>query len=231
MDMITLSATARDEKLKPKALRRSMQVPCVVYGTVEKTLHLQCDEKLLHKAFIKAGESTLVELDVAGKKVPVLFKEVTFDPITDREMHVDFYAVNMKEEIEAPVPLHVEGESLAVKAEGGVLLLPHATIRVRCLPSDLPHSITIDISVLAAFHDVITVKDLKLPKGVEVMEAPETVLATVQEPRKEEVIAPVATDAAAAAGADGTAAATPADGAAPGAPAAEGAAGGDKAKK
>ncbi len=232
MDSITLSATARDNKVKPKALRRAQQVPCVVYGTLEKTLHVQCAEKDLHKVFIKAGESTLVELDIAGKKVPVLFKEVTFDPITDREMHVDFYAVNMKEEIEAPVPIHVEGESPAVKSEGGILVLPQNTILVRCLPADLPHSLTINISTLAAFHDVITVKDLVLPKGVQVMETPETVIATVQEPRKEEVIAPVATDAAAA-GAEGAAAgAAAADGAAAGAPAAAGAApAGDKAKK
>lgn len=219
MDTITLSASARDGKTKPNVLRRAYQVPCVVYGTVEKTLHVQCDEKALHKAFVKAGVSTLVELDVGGKKVPVLFKEVTFDPITDREMHVDFYAVNMKEEIEAPVPIHTEGESPAVKSEGGILVLPQNTVRVRCLPADLPHAFTINISSLAAFHDVITVKDLVVPKGVEVLESPETVIATVQEPRKEEEIAPApAADAAAAApGAEGAAApgAAPADGAAP----------------
>lgn len=208
MDTITLSATARDLQVKPQVLRRAMQIPCIVYGSTENTLHIQCDERLLHKAYIKAGESTLVELDIAGKKVPVLFKEITFDPVTDRETHVDFYAVNMKEEIEAPVQIHVEGESPAVKTEGGILVIPHDTVHVRCLPSVLPSELTINISTLAQLHDVITVADLVLPAGVEVLESKETVIATVQEPRKEEEIKPE-TDATApgAVPADGAAAA------------------------
>ncbi len=201
MDMIPLSATARSETLKPKALRRSGKVPCVVYGHAVKNLHVQCDELALHKAFVKAGESTLVELDIEGKKVPVLFKAMTFDPISDREMHADFYAVNMNEEIETLVPIHFEGESPAVKELGGVFVVTHENVRVRCLPADLPHNFTVSIAPLEVFHSVLSVKDLTVPKGVTIMDAPEVVIATVQEPRKEEEIAPP--PAPAAEGAEG----------------------------
>ncbi len=234
MDMIPLTATARDLTVKPNVLRRANQVPCVVYGSVDKNLVIQCEEKSLHKAFVKAGESSLLELDVGSKKIPVLIKAITFDPVTDRETHVDFYAVNMKEEIEAPVRVHVTGESLAVKAEGGVLVMTHDTVHVRCLPADLPRELTIDISVLAAFGDAVTVKDIKLPKGVSITESPDTMVATVQEPRKEEEITPapaVADSAAAVPGAEGAAApgAAPAAGAA--APAADAKAPAGKDKK
>ncbi len=225
MEMVPLTATARDQKLKPNALRRTKKVPCVVYGSVDQNLHIQCDELSLHKAYVAAGESTLVDLDVEGKKVPVLFKAITFDPVTDRETHVDFYAVNMKEEIEAPVRVQMRGESPAVKAEGGILVMAHDTVHVRCLPANLPHELTVDISTLAAFGDAITVKDIILPDGVTIVEPPETVVVTVQEPRAEEVATTPGADAAAAAPG-----ATPADGAAPAADAAATApAAGDKA--
>ncbi len=216
MDMVSLSATARDGTVTPKAMRRSGQVPCVVYGHEVKNLHIQCDELALHKAFVKAGESTLVELDIGGKKLPVLFKAITFDPISDRETHADFYAVNMNEEIETLVPIHFEGEAPAVKDLGGVFVVTHESVRVRCLPKDLPHDLPVSVLGLAAFHDILSVKDLTPPKGVTIMDAPETVVATIQEPRKEEEIAPPPTATAEGA----AAAATTAEGQ----PAAEGAA-------
>ncbi len=218
MDMITLKATARDTKQKPGKMRRGGSVPCVVYGTMKDNLHIQCDEIALHKAFVQAGESTLVELDVEGKKVPVLFKDIDFDPVTDREIHADFYAVDMKKEIETLVPVHFDGEAPAVKELGGVFVVITLNVRVRCLPADLPHNITVDVSKLAAFHDSVSIKDLTAPKGVKIMDDAATMLATIQEPRKEEVVeAPVAAVAA-----DGTAVPA-ADGAAP----AEGAAAAD----
>lgn len=217
MDMVKLSASARDPKVKPQNLRRQGLVPCVVYGSSE-TLTLQCPRNPLHKAFVQAGESTLVELEVGGKKIPVLFKEIQFDPVTSSEVHVDFFAVNMKKEIEAHVPLRIEGESLAVKDLQAILVIAHDHVTVRCLPADLPHELPISIASLKEFHDVLTLKDLAIPKGVTVMDPPETVLVTVQEPRKEEEIAPPpaavpAESEAAVAGAEG--AAPTAEGAAP----------------
>lgn len=214
MEMIPLTATARDGAAKPKAMRRGGQVPCVVYGHETKTMTIACEEKILHRVFARAGESTIVELDIEGKKIPVLFKDVSFDPVSGRELHADFYAVNMKEEIETQVPVNFEGESPAVKDLGGIFVVTQEHVTVRCLPADLPHALSVDISGMAEFHSSVSVKDLKLPKDVTVTDEPDTVVATIQEPRKEEEIAPPP----AAAGA------VPAEGAAPaeGAPAAEG---------
>ncbi|MDD4319669.1 MAG: 50S ribosomal protein L25 [Candidatus Peribacteraceae bacterium] len=215
MEMIALKATVREPSAKPRALRRNRQVPCIVYGHDVKSLAVCCDEKELHKVFAKAGESTLVELDVAGKKIPVLFKDIAFEPVSSREVHADFYAVNLKEEIETLVPVKFEGEAPAIKELGGIFVVTNEHVTVRCLPTDLPHELVADVSTLAEFHSSVTVKDLKIPKGVKIMDEEDTMLATVQEPRKEEEITPAP-----------TAEAVPAEGAAPaeGAPAAEGAA-------
>ena len=237
MEMIALQAAARDLTVNPKKVRQSGRVPCVVYGSIDGNLHLEIDATALHKTYNKAGSSTLVELEIGGKKVPVLFKEVTFHPVTDRELHADFYAVNMKEEIEAPVPVKFEGESPAVKELSAILVTGHDTVRVKCLPADLPRSLHVSINGLAALHDVLTVKDLQLPKGVKVMDAPETVLMSVQEQRKEEVIETVVAapvdGAAPAAGAEGAAAPGAEGAAAPGAEGAqkEGKEKAEKAKK
>ena len=232
MDMIPLTAAVRDPKVNPRVLRRQGQVPCVVYGHEARNMTVQCKESELHRAFAKAGESTLVSLEISGEKTPVLFKDVSFDPVSDREVHVDFYAVNMKEEIEASVPVHFEGVSPAVKDQAGVLVTPHDHVKVRCLPADLPHALTVSIESLVEFHDVVKVSDLKLPKGVKVMDAVETVLATVQEPREEEVIAPTPTEAAALEGAAAvTAEGAPAAAGAEGAAAAPEEAKGKKEKK
>jgi large subunit ribosomal protein L25 len=214
MEMVQLSAARRDE-IPANRLRMKGMVPAIVYGNLENT-QVQCAENALKKAYIKAGESTLVELELDGKKVPVLFHELAFDPVSDRMIHVDFYAVDMKKEIEAEIPVLLTGEAHAVKELSAILVTPTHTVTVRCLPMDLPHDLPVDLSKLTEFGSTITVADLVAPNGVTIVTDAETVLVIAQQPREEEVAeAPVA--------ADGTA---PAEGAAPadGAPAAEGAA-------
>ena len=91
----------------------------------------------------------------------------------------------MKEEIETEVELEYVGESLAVKALGGILVKSLDSLEVKCLPADLPSSILVDISALKTFDDHICVKDLKIPAGVEVGIEPDTVVALVAPPRSE----------------------------------------------
>lgn len=229
MDSISLTVAKRSTDEKVKHLRKAGQVPGVIYGNKMPNTSIKCSMKELRSVFIKAGESTLVEVEIDGQKVPSLIHAVSFEPVSGAFEHVDFYAVDMSKKVTTHVPVVLTGESPAVKDQGGVLVTVHSTITVTCLPKDLPHNITIDIGSLAAFRDSITVATIKAPAGVTIDDAPETVIVTVQEPRKEEEIAPVA-----AVPAEGEAAtaegAAPAEGAA-GAPAAGAAAPAKDAKK
>lgn len=211
MDKVALSASARSKDVSVKNLRKQGQIPGVVYGNKTENTTIQMEEVALMKAYVKAGESTLVDLDIGGKKMPVLFHEVSFDPVTDRMDHVDFYAVDMNKEVEAEVPVHFEGESAAVK-EGGILVTALDAITVRCLPSNLPHDFKVELSKLKAFGDSITVADLSVPEKVEILNEADAVIAVVQEPRAEEVQEAPAAAEGEAAGAEG------AEGAAPEAP-------------
>src|SRR5690606_14098228 len=127
--------------------------------------------------YAKAGESTLVELEVEGKKVPALFHQLQFDPVSDLITHVDFYAVNLKKEVDASIPVHFEGEAPAVEEKGGILVTSHDHVTVTCLPTHLPHSLDVDISSLVEFGDQVTVADIKVPEGVTIQDDAETVLA------------------------------------------------------
>ena len=216
MKMVALTAVARSTDKSARQLRRMSTVPAVVYGNKENTL-IQCEENALKKAFVQAGESTLVELDIAGDKVPVLFHVVKFDPVSDRLEHVDFYAVDMKKELETSVALRFTDEAPAVKEHSAIIVTALDSVTVRCLPSDLPHDLPVSLSKLTEFGSTLTVADIAVPKGVTILEAPETVLVIAQQPReeeKEEVAAPAeggvlaegaAAEAAAAAGAEGAA--------------------------
>jgi len=213
---VTLAVQARDTTKKPKDLRKAGLVPCVVYGNKTKHATAQCNGKEFHAAYLSAGQNTLVDIELEGKKVPCLIHAVSFDPVSGAYEHIDLYAVDMTKKVTANVPVIVQGEAPAVKGLGGVLLTVHDELQVTCLPSDIPASFILDISVLENFHDSITVAAIKVPAGVVIENNPETVLVTVHEPRKEEEIVPVvAVPAEGDVAADGAVPAEGAEGAKP----------------
>lgn len=187
METIQLIATTRTETGKALLkLRAAGFIPAVRYGHDEKPVSLSVPALDFSKAYRMAGESTLVELILDGKKGSnVLIHDVQTDPLSGRFTHIDFYQVNMSEEIETDVPLEYIGESEAVKAHGGVLVRSLDEVKIKCLPKDLPHSLTVDIARLKTFDDHIKVADLVLPKGVEMLEALDTTIALVTPPRTE----------------------------------------------
>jgi len=219
---IPLNVSGRDLEKNVKHLRKAGIVPGVIYGNTANT-PIEFSHKEFHGVFAKAGENTLVDVTMGDKKIPCLIHSVSYEPVTSAYEHIDFYAVDMAKKVTTHVPIHFEGESPAVKNEGGVLLTVHSQLEVTCLPSALPSHFVVDLGKLEKLRDSFTVADLSVAEGVEITESTDTAIVIVQEPRKEEVIEPVVT--APVAGAEGT---TPASGAA--APAA-GAAASPAAKK
>ena len=99
----------------------------------------------------------------------------------------------MDEEIKAGIPLEFVGESPATKEKGGIVNKTLQEIEVEALPASLPHSFTVDLSVLADIGSSIYVKDIPMPKDVKVISDPEQVVVSIAAPRKEEeIVAPVA---------------------------------------
>lgn len=197
------------------------EIPAVLYGKGVDNQNLRMRKNDFDKTFAVAGESNLIDLDFGTGAVKVLVKDLQRDVLKNTISHVDFYQVNMKEKINAEIPLHFVGEAKAVKELGGTLIKDINALEVECLPGDLVDHIDVDISVLATFADAIHVNDLALPNGLTLVHHTNEMVAQVMEPKiEEEPVAPVA-----------EAAATPAAGAAGAAPAAGAAAPAAGAKK
>lgn len=181
---VALKASTRIPGANVKDLRKAGLIPVVVYGNKTENTLLQIEEMPLKKAHMKAGESTLVELDVDGKKTPVLFQSVDLDPVSDRMIHVDFYAVDMKKEVEAEVHIRYENESPVVK-DGAILVNAMHEILVQALPAKLPHDLALDLSKLTEMGGTLTVADIVIPEGVTVLTPLDSVIVIAQVPREE----------------------------------------------
>ncbi len=177
MEKIELKVQKRDLTVPAKSVRKLGFVPGICYGAGKENVAIQVEYQVFKKAYIQAGENTIIELDVDGTKHNVLVHELQIDPIYNTASHVDFMILNMKEKVDTNVPVVVVGEAPAVKEQGGTLNLVMQEIAVRCLPGDIPHEFTVDISGLADFHSVIHVSDLVVPANVEIMsDADQTVV-------------------------------------------------------
>ena len=193
--MLTLPAKIRKTLgKKVKALRERGVLPGVLYGPrIKETLPLEINFKEFEKVYKEAGESTLVSLEIEGKKTPVLIHEVKLDPLTGKPIHIDFYQPRLEEEVEVTIPIIFEGEAPAVKELGGTLVKNIHEVEVRALPQNLPHEIKVNMEKLKTFEDDILVKDLPTPKGVKILKELEEVVATVAPPEKveEELVKPI----------------------------------------
>jgi large subunit ribosomal protein L25 len=182
-----LTATMREKFGKAtKALRREGTIPAELYGRGLKNIHLVVPQKEFNKAYKEAGANTVVNLLVNKEKHPALIYDVNRDYLTDEVSHIDFYQVRMDEKIKAKIPLEFTGESAAVKEKAAILNKAMVEIEVEALPADLPHRISVDLSVLDDLNKSVYVKNLHIAKGVKVLVDQETVIVTATPPVKEE---------------------------------------------
>ena len=187
-EKIVLELESRKETGKAaRGLRALGKVPAVMYGHGAKSSPLAAPSRELEKVFARAGGNQIVELKIDGStKKNAIIHDVQMDVRTGHIVHADFYLVRMDEKIKASVPLHFTGESTAVYQQEGTLLRPLEAIEVEALPGDLPENIEVDIAVLDDFDKSITVADLKIPSGVELLTPEEELVAKVEPPRSEE---------------------------------------------
>ncbi|OGB74223.1 hypothetical protein A2V68_00435 [candidate division Kazan bacterium RBG_13_50_9] len=190
----TLTARKREEIDTPKSIRKSGGLPAILYGKEATNVPLAISLDDFGKLFKEAGESTIIDLAIEGEDEPrpVLIKDIQFDPTTDGYLHVDLYQIRAGEKLRVTVPLRFEGEAPAVEDFGGILVTNKDEIEIECLPKDLPHDIEVDISVLKEIDDSITIKDLRIPAGIEMLDEPDESVMVVAPPAvEEEEVAPV----------------------------------------
>jgi large subunit ribosomal protein L25 len=169
MATIQLPATTREERgSHNKQLRRQGKVPAVLYGHNVEPRAISTEARVLHRVWMRAGRTQLVDLSVdGGRAQKVLVREMQIDPRSNRPIHADLFAVNLLEKLTAEVPVVLAGESPAVvDAKVGTLQQLVNTLRVESLPADLPAQFTVDVSGLTEIDQGIHVRDIPLPEGV-----------------------------------------------------------------
>ena len=192
-----------------RRLRHAGKVPGILYGGKAEPVNIELDQNaLFHQLRDEKFHASILTLALDGAKTQVLLRAVNMHPWKAEVQHIDFQRVAADKKIHIKVPLHfVNAEkSPAIKEQGGLITHVLNDIEIRCLPSDLPEFIQVDLSDISIGHS-IHVRSLALPKGVELAlggnENP--TVASAQIP-KAAIAEEEAAAAAAAAGPEGVAA-------------------------
>ena len=172
-------------------LRRDGKIPAVIYGHVSPTA-ITVNAREFRNAFKRITENTIVELHMPGGVHEVLVKDYQKDNLTGQILHVDFYEFEKGKALRTRVPVRLTGSPVGVK-EGGILETQLRELDVECLPKDLPEEIVLEISELG-LDRALHVRDLTLPEGIRVLQAPDQVVCLVAHRKAEEEVAPAAVE-------------------------------------
>jgi large subunit ribosomal protein L25 len=180
---------------RSRRLLREGKLPAVVYGHNTEATPITLDRLEFQKVFVKSGRTHLVDLAIDGRAEKVLVREIQTHPRRLGPIHVDFYQVNLQETIEVEVPIHLTGESAAVKRGDADVLQPMHSVRVECLPSDIPEAFEVDLTPLEEIEAELRVKELSVPKGVTVLDDPEDLVVKIVHKREMKVEEEIPTEA------------------------------------
>jgi len=178
MKQVVLEAQMRDVSQNLNVIRNSGQVPGVFYGKKEQPIAISVDAKKFMSIVEKEGANVIIELKFKDFSKPAIVKELQRHILTQAPNHIDFQSISLTEKIEIAVPIHVEGVADGVKNAGGTLEHVMREIKVRCLPTDMPSKIPVDVTALKVGDD-ITVEQLPQLKGVEYIHDQKAVVVTV----------------------------------------------------
>lgn len=152
-----------------RRLRRAGTVPGIVYGGGKDAVSIEINHKELFLQFRhEAFHSSILDLNLDGKKEQVLLRDYQMHPVRNDIQHIDFQRVSATEKIHVKVPFHFANAEVApgVKLAHGIVTHVMTEADVSCLPKNLPEFIEVDLSELEAGHS-IHLSQIKLPKGVE----------------------------------------------------------------
>jgi len=190
-----------------RSLRREGMFPAVLYGPSTEPILLAVNvrdfERVVQKGNIRRTIFSLSIQNGATLSKPAVIKELQTHPVSGCFLHVDFYEIDMNRKLRIMVPLAIKGKA-AGEEDGGMLQIIEREIEVLCLPQEIPDSLELDVSALG-IGDVLHVKDLALPAGVELPSAANYTLVTVVSPKAEAAPTAAPAEGEAAEGAEATA--------------------------
>lgn len=153
---------------KVRRLRREGLLPASLYGpAVDAPSNVMVGEHDFGQVYSRAGTTSLIDLGIDGSEHTVFIRRVQYDAMRRHILHINFYAPNLRQALNANVPLVTTGE--LASGVDGVLNHLRQDVEVRALPADLPSEVVVDISGLNEEHDTIYVSDLPVPPNCEIV--------------------------------------------------------------
>lgn len=188
MEKVVIEATKRTVIGKQvNTLRRESKLPGIIYGSKIDPIAITMDLKQATRVLNNTTSSSVITINVEGTEYAALVREKQRDVLRNLFIHADFQAVSQTEKIRAAVNIEMVGHAPAVKDYNGVVVEGVNAINVESLPKDLPERFTVDLSVLKEIGDSISVKDIAIPDGVEVLDSPDEMIILITSPAAEEV--------------------------------------------
>jgi large subunit ribosomal protein L25 len=190
-NLITINAELREEITKKacKNLRAQGKIPAIVYGITSESIPISVelgDIKSIMKSEKK--ENSILRILQSNKaKFDAMIKEIQYDYLSDHIIHVDFIRIDLNKLLEVEVPIVLFGEAIGVKTEDGLLEFISRTVHVRCLPTQIPKEIRVDVSALHIGQS-IKVETLVKTDDYQVISTANTVICAVAAKAKEEVV-------------------------------------------
>lgn len=215
MERMELKAAGREiGKKVSKKLRREGSVPAILYGIGREPKPLFVNSKELDGVVgTDAGWNVLLDLDIEGKeKVLSRITDYQADVMRRHLTHIDFQVLDITKKIKTEVPIRFTGKPEGVK-QGGIMEVSRRELEIKCLPTNIPEHIDIDVSALDV-GDSIHIKDIVMPDGVECAYETNFAIAGIVAPT-EELTAELPEEGAAVPAEGAAPAAAPAEGAAP----------------
>lgn len=170
-------------KRETKKLREDLRIPAVLYGPkVKENVHFSILESDIDK-ILSVGKTKLQNLTVDGKEYKTLLKNVEFDPVTDRALHVDFYVLDPKTPVTLKVPIRLTGTAKGVRENGGRVFQPLRIVGIRVLPDKIPAQFEVDISPLD-IGDSVHVGELEM-EGIVALDDSSRTIVTIAPPKSE----------------------------------------------
>lgn len=166
MKQVVLEAELRDVSKNLNALKSSGRIPAVFYGKNETPVTISVDSKKFMTLIQKEGANVIIELQLKDGTKTAIVKELQRHVLTQAPNHIDFQAISLKDKIEVMVAIHTEGIPDGVKNFGGTMEHVIREIKVRCLPTNIPAKINVDVSALGIGQG-ITVADLPKLEEIE----------------------------------------------------------------
>lgn len=191
-DRVSLKVEPREMTGKgaARSLRREGFVPGVIYGHGRETQECKVDTTEIEKVLTSISwENTIIDLKLDGGATPVLIREVQIHPFKPEVLHVDFLVIRKGEKLRVEVPIRLVGHAPGVE-EGGIMEQPRHEVEIRCDPDAIPEVLELDVSGLEV-GDSLSIGDLVVPPGVEILDEPERTICAVVPPTKVEEPEPV----------------------------------------